>query len=514
LSLSSVSILEENSYDGDRPPPQVAPTTRLKYLSVTEDDDCIDFYCTGCNIVIGQYLKTDKPKADLLYNYNYWKTLACRCGRCSDLYLDYDLDDVLKIYKSQPSLIFPSGVLLDKAVSIIQNNGAKIGQNSGNLDIIYKDFRDLTKGKARKKRLHEYWDHIESEKVFLDKDFMAKHLTSGLKRIPKSENKAVRWVSDKRLSKLLDLNRLKDWDHEFEAHKLKLRELQIEKFLPYVKNCFGDYMDEIGRVRCVVLGRHIETGQWHGFEVFNRYSDHYKKELMAKFQKVKDFGIVDGVDYNKSVFLTLTYDPSKISLISAWENIAKDWNRFKTRLFQVIDRASVDYVMTVEAQMNGYPHIHVTFFGIDYLLWNGTWSEYKKLKKRNKKASLQGIWKHGFTYVNKTDGGRKILVPLNYMMKCMSNTWGERGPASKGYLTQSLLWFFNRRSYNCGRKIGKLLQKAVQGNKREDLDGNLYKPSEIEWFGMVVITSREDIKSNIDLCEYLESNGDVISGYG
>ena len=227
----------------------------------------------------------------------------------------------------------------------------------------------------------------------------------------------------------------------------------------------------------------------------------------------------------------MTYDPKKISLIKAWENVAKDWNRFKTRLYQVIGREDADgvitkdFVMTVETQMNGYPHPHATFFGIDYLLWNGCWEEHKKLRPRNKKASIQGIWKRGFTYVNKTAAGRKILVPLNYMMKCMLSTWGDQRSNkpvrpgrsvqySKGYLTQALLWFFNRRSYNCGRIVCKLLQEAVQGNEREDLDGNMYKPAEIEWYGMVVISGREDIKSNIDLCEYLEDNGNAIRGYG
>ena len=99
---SASAVLEENGCNGDRPLTQT--DDRLKYLSVTEDNDTIDFYCKGCRIVVGQYLKTNNPKADLLYNYNFWKSTACRCGRCNDLYLDYNLDDLLEIYESQLSL--------------------------------------------------------------------------------------------------------------------------------------------------------------------------------------------------------------------------------------------------------------------------------------------------------------------------------------------------------------------------------------------------------------------------
>ena len=170
---------------------------------------------------------------------------------------------------------------LDENVSIIQNNGSEIGKSWKANNIIYKDFQDLTKGIARKKRIREYWDHIEGERVKIGSEFRSKFQTCGLKRVSGGKNKDPVYVPDERLNKLLDLELLKDWDQELELHRAKLRELSNKEFLPYVKGCFADYIEEINRTRCVVLGKNKESGEWHGFEVFNRYSDHYKKELMS-----------------------------------------------------------------------------------------------------------------------------------------------------------------------------------------------------------------------------------------
>lgn len=58
------------------------------------------------------------------------------------------------------------------------------------------------------------------------------------------------------------------------------------------------------------------------------------------------------------VFATLTYS-HEIGLVQAWEQLGKDFNRY----IQVFRRKSipneVQYIRTIEAHGNGYPHIHV-----------------------------------------------------------------------------------------------------------------------------------------------------------
>lgn len=154
---------------------------------------------------------------------------------------------------------------------------------------------------------------------------------------------------------------------------------------------------------------------------------------------------------DKGVFLTLTVDHSR-TLREAWENIAKRWNVFMTRLAKElgINRKELHYIWVLEAQGNGYPHIHALFLGIDYLFWAGNKKQW--LDDNSHSKNLKHFWKWGSVFVNTTKSGSTIESPVSYLMKYIRKTWSQN-PDSKALLTQSLLWVFNKRSWNVSRSL-------------------------------------------------------------
>jgi len=171
----------------------------------------------------------------------------------------------------------------------------------------------------------------------------------------------------------------------------------------------------------------------------------------------------------KGVFLTLTVDHTR-SLREAWEKIAKRWNIFLTRLSIELHypRKYLHYIWVLEAQGNGYPHIHALFMGIDYLFWAGNKREWIEDNPHSK--NLKHFWGWGSVYVNSTKEGNGIQSPVDYLMKYIRKTW-ESNPDSKALLTQAMLWVFNKRSFNVSRNLPTYLsiQKPVKTLKLQSL---------------------------------------------
>jgi hypothetical protein len=158
---------------------------------------------------------------------------------------------------------------------------------------------------------------------------------------------------------------------------------------------------------------------------------------------------------DKGVFLTLTVDHSR-TLKEAWENIAKRWNIFITRLAKELHilRKNLHYLWVLEAQGNGYPHIHALFLGIDWLFWAGNKKVWNGDNTHSK--NLKHFWKWGSVYVNSTKSGSNVKDPISYMMKYIRKTWNSN-PDSKAFLTQAMLWVFNKRSWNTSRNLPEYL---------------------------------------------------------
>ena len=204
---------------------------------------------------------------------------------------------------------------------------------------------------------------------------------------------------------------------------------------PKVLHAHGIYEDDYGNTSELSI-------TW---EALNRFqSDRNIKPLSEALKQYK----------GKGVFLTLTVDHSKVrSLKEAWSNISKQWNIFMTRLSKELNvpRKDIHYIWVLEAQGNGYPHIHALFLGIDYLFWAGNKQEWINDNPHSK--NLKHFWGWGSVYVNSTKSNTGVKNPINYMMKYIRKTFNPYSQDDKKELTQAMLWAFNKRSWNTSRGL-------------------------------------------------------------
>jgi len=135
----------------------------------------------------------------------------------------------------------------------------------------------------------------------------------------------------------------------------------------------------------------------------SRYSPAGQKKLSKKIRKQ-----FDGVE--SGVFLTLTFDPKRVSLTSAWANLSSLIKRTMRYLKTYAQRESatrgvklnVQYIWVIEVQKNGYPHVHVFYPSI------------KRLLDVNK---IQQIWGVGFVFIKKLEGVRVGDYMSKYLAK-------------------------------------------------------------------------------------------------
>lgn len=405
--------------------------------------------------------------------------------------------------------------------SIIQKNFDNSQKILGNFNII--PFEELNHDKVRRNKLaYQSWKY--HKKGLID-DLLQKHKLELTNDILVNPN--VPTWSDSGIKEYLDIFKVEEWNVRREKYIKDIEDLEDRDFnlKHFVQEKFGFYLDDIKGCRAYVLGVDYEK-RYHGFEVFNRYGKEYAKNVKNHFDQLKDAGIIS-IDYtkskkhirvrintDKSVFLTLTFDNMKVKNKQyAWEILTEEWNRFKTALFYYTGH--LEYIMTVEAQKRGMPHIHVLFFGTSYLLPNGTSEEYKNLNKngviedkKGNRITIESLWKNGYTFVNKTKSGKSIKRPLNYMFKITDGS-----VCKKGSITQAFLWFFNRRAFNVSRGLGNWLNQYA-GGEVKDIEGNYVKADEITWVGLMSVYGDNIVKSNEDLTVLYRNYQERFKGYG
>ena len=233
---------------------------------------------------------------------------------------------------------------------------------------------------------------------------------------------------------------------------------KLEDFdnLDHIKNAFIDYMNNTYKYP-KILHAHGDYEDNYGnttelnsnWIALNRFqSNRNIKPLSEALANYKGPG----------VFLTLTVDHKKVNgLKDAWQNISKRWNTFITRLCIELKkpRKELNYIWVLEAQQNGFPHIHALFLGIDYLFWAGSKNEWINDNPHSK--NLKHFWNYGGVFINSTKNNDNIERPVYYLMKYIRKTFEPFNPDDKRLLTQSLLWVFNKRSWNTSRGIFKFL---------------------------------------------------------
>ena len=202
---------------------------------------------------------------------------------------------------------------------------------------------------------------------------------------------------------------------------------------PKVLHAHGDYEDKFGNSQEL-------SASW---EALNRFqSDRNIKPLSLALENYK----------GKGVFLTLTINHKIVpSLKEAWQNIAKRWHTFIVRLKKELKVTDLNYIWVLEAQDNGYPHIHALFLGMDYLFWAGNKQAWINDNPHSK--NLKHFWAWGSVFVNSTKSNTGVENPIKYMMKYIRKTFTPYSDYDKKELTQALLWAFNKRSWNTSRGI-------------------------------------------------------------
>jgi hypothetical protein len=260
--------------------------------------------------------------------------------------------------------------------------------------------------------------------------------------------------------------------HRAESEALK-RELRGSGDLERILYEFGAYVDRVRRVGYVV-GRSRWGNEIRYVKAINRYQREYWAMVKEKLK---------GLPKSNGVFLTLTFEPEKLGydVEKAWEMLGREWNRFLTALRYAVGKKQLSYIRVVEVhhsgEHKGWPHIHVFFFYIDYLLPNGSWKQYKKGIKALK-GTLEGLWKWGFTYVEAVKNGYvrdprgKRYSVVNYVLKYLRKGMDVKAledmrSDNPYYIGMAYMWLYNVRSYSTSRDIGKIMKESYAKFQRE-----------------------------------------------
>jgi len=160
----------------------------------------------------------------------------------------------------------------------------------------------------------------------------------------------------------------------------------------------------------------------------SRYSPVGQKKLSKKIKKQ-----FNGVE--SGVFLTLTFDPKRVSLTSAWGHLSELIKRTMNYLKIYAQReakargtkANIQYIWTIEVQGNGYPHVHVFYPSVKRLI------DVKKIRQ---------VWGVGFVFIKKLEG----VKIGEYMSKYLAKGQG---------LEKALpyVWFFGIRLYGASNMV-------------------------------------------------------------
>jgi len=160
----------------------------------------------------------------------------------------------------------------------------------------------------------------------------------------------------------------------------------------------------------------------------SRYSSVGQKKLAKTIRKR-----FNGVD--SGVFLTLTFDPRRVSLTSAWGHLSELIKRTMNYLKIYAKREAkakgvklnVQYIWVIEVQKNGYPHVHVF---------------YPSIKRLIDVNQIQQIWGVGFVFIKKLEG----VKIGEYMSKYLAKGQGLE-------MAMKYVWFFKIRLHGASNMV-------------------------------------------------------------
>jgi len=173
----------------------------------------------------------------------------------------------------------------------------------------------------------------------------------------------------------------------------------------------------------------------------SRYSPSGQKKLSKTIRK-RFNGVESGV------FLTLTFDPKRTSLTSAWANLSSLIKRTMKFLKTYAQReakskglkVNIQYIWVIEVQKNGYPHVHVF---------------YPSIKRLLDVNQIQQIWGVGFVFIKKLEGVRVG----DYMSKYLAKGQGLE-------MALPFVWFFQTRLHGASNLVVLKDEVAPKGESK------------------------------------------------
>jgi len=259
-----------------------------------------------------------------------------------------------------------------------------------------------------------------------------------LKQIEKQE-KRKKFQQKSKKSSLVDLNVLCTNKFNKQENTQSFEENLNATFEDIIAKDYEKYIEDL-KNKAVVLRSKDDPSMAFIVRPYksSRYSPAGQKKLAKTIRKR-----FNGVD--SGVFLTLTFDPRRVSLTSAWSHLSELIKRTMNYLKIYAKRESeargvklnVQYIWVIEVQKNGYPHVHVF---------------YPSIKRLIDVNQIQQIWGVGFVFIKKLEG---VKIGA-YMSKYLSKGQG---------LEKALpyVWFFKIRLHGASNMV---ILKTPRGDSK------------------------------------------------
>ncbi len=226
------------------------------------------------------------------------------------------------------------------------------------------------------------------------------------------------------------------------AFRLEIRKNKFNKTVKSIKiedqEGYADYLEYVKSLKNKLIVFADEENPSKGI-VINQY---YKSRYSTQGRLSAGRRIRQGANYHveKGVFLTLTY-AHDITADQAWalvgDDIKRTMNAIKVkykRENQIKGKVDLQYFWVIEAQANGYPHVHIFYADIDWLL------DKKQIRK---------IWKRGFVKVKK----RQRVNIGKYMAKYLTKQEYKEDQAERINIVMFFVWKYKTRLYGFSQKF-------------------------------------------------------------
>ncbi len=125
------------------------------------------------------------------------------------------------------------------------------------------------------------------------------------------------------------------------------------------------------------------------------------------------------ITYGKTVFATFTFSRDRL-VSDAWSATGKNFNRF-TQSLRRLHHGNIQYLRTIEAHNDGYPHVHAILrFPTVLTITNGRYFEQKMYRR----------WKHLWISGLSDYQPPRTKYPITYILKYVT----------KGSNARRLIW--------------------------------------------------------------------------